>query len=322
MTGHHHSKSQRGAPTDRPRAATPLIVVLGLALSVALGGAAWTQAVEEPPAAVDAMAVEAAPEASAPMTPMTPMKPEAPVAAAAVAQKDPWRRFNRGSYAFNGFLDRALIAPIARAYMKITPSPVRRGLGRVVDNLREPSTVLNAGLQGRPKRAVQATARFVINSTVGVLGVFDVASRMGLERSRADFGQTLGRYGVEAGPYIYLPIVGPLNLRDGLGQVVDALTDPISLATGGLGSDFGAGRLGVTALDYRSSADATLAAVDEEATDPYATIQSAYLQNRESVVREATGAVEVLPDFEAPPDEPAPAETLALAANDISEPIY
>ena len=306
MTGHHHSISRRGAPTDRPRAATPLIVVLGLALSVALGGAAWTQAVEETPAAVDVMAVEATPEASAPVA----------------AQKDPWRRFNRGSYAFNGFLDRVLIRPIARAYMKITPSPVRRGLGRVVDNLREPSTVLNAGLQGRPKRAAQAGARFVINSTVGVLGVFDVASRMGLERSRADFGQTLGRYGVEAGPYIYLPIVGPLNLRDGLGQVVDALTDPISLATGGLGSDFGAGRLGVTALDYRSSADATLAAVDEEATDPYATIQSAYLQNRESVVREATGAVEVLPDFEAPPDEPAPAETLALAANDISEPIY
>ncbi|CAN5484641.1 MlaA family lipoprotein [soil metagenome] len=296
------------AGVERPRAGTPLILALGLVLSLALGGAAWTQAVEEPPAAADSMAVEAAPAPPATLAP--------------AAAKDPWRRFNRGSYAFNGFLDRALIRPIARVYMKITPSPVRRGLGRVVDNLREPSTVLNASLQGHPRRAVQAGVRFAINSTVGVLGVFDVASRVGLDRSRADFGQTLGRYGVGTGPYLYLPLVGPLNVRDGLGQVVDALTDPISLATGGLGSDFGAGRLGVTALDYRSSADATLAAVAEEATDPYATIQSAYLQNRESVVREATGAVEVLPDFEAAPDTPAPAETVALAANNVSEPIY
>lgn len=309
MTG---PRGEAGA--DRPRAGAPLIVVLGLALSVGLGGAAWTQAVEETPAAADSMAVEAPP---AP----TELAAPAPMAAAA-PQKDPWRRFNRGSYAFNGFLDRALIGPIARAYMKIAPSPVRRGLGRIVDNLREPSTVLNASLQGHPRRAVRASLRFVINSTVGVLGVFDVASRAGLERSRADFGQTLGRYGVGVGPYLYLPLVGPLNVRDGLGQVIDALTDPISLATGGLGSDFGAGRLGVTALDYRSSADATLAAVAQEATDPYATIQSAYLQNRESVVREATGAAEVLPDFEASPDTPASAETVALAANNVSEPIY
>ncbi|WP_310538833.1 VacJ family lipoprotein [Phenylobacterium sp.] len=295
---------------DRPRAGAPLIVALGLTLSVALGGAAWTQAAEESAAVAESVAPDAAP---APLAP-----------AATEPRKDPWRGFNRGSYAFNGFLDRALVRPIARAYMKITPSPIRRGLARVVDNLREPSTVINAGLQGRPKRAVTAGARFVINSTVGVLGVFDVASRVGLERSRADFGQTLGRYGVDAGPYLYLPLVGPLTLRDGVGQVVDALTDPISLATGGLRSDFGAGRLGVTALDYRSSADATLEAIDQEATDPYATIQSAYLQNRESVVREATGAVEVLPDFETPPDMPAPAEamaeTVALAA--VSEPIY
>ncbi|CAN5692657.1 hypothetical protein BH11PSE1_BH11PSE1_26660 [soil metagenome] len=299
------AESAGGAGVERPRAGTPLILALGLTLSVALGGAAWTQAVEETPVAADTTAVDAAP---ANLT--------------SVAPKDPWRRLNRRSYALNGFLDRALIAPIAHAYMKITPSPVRRALGRVVDNLREPSTVLNAGLQGRPKRALQAGARFVINSTVGVLGVFDVAGRAGLERGRADFGQTLGRYGVGTGPYLYLPLVGPLNVRDGLGQVVDALTDPISLATGGLRSDFGAGRLGVTALDYRSSADATLAAVADEATDPYATIQSAYLQNRESVVREATGAVQVLPDFEAAPDTPASAETVALAVNSVSEPIY
>ena len=298
---------------DRPQAGAPLIVALGLTLSVALGGAAWTQAATEVPAAEASTAPDAAPGLARP------------------PQTDPWRRFNRGSYAFNGVLDRALIGPMARAYLKITPSPVRRGLARVVDNLREPSTVLNAGLQGRPKQAVRAGARFVINSTVGVLGVFDVASRAGLARGRADFGQTLGRYGVEAGPYLYLPILGPLTLRDGVGQVVDALTDPIGLATGGLRSDFGAGRLGATALDSRASAEATLQAIAQDATDPYATIQSAYLQNRDSVVREATGAVEILPDFDTPPDLPAPdlpapvepaAETVALAANPSSEPIY
>lgn len=311
-----------------PRAATSLIVVLGLVAALGLAAPALTQAVEEPPAAASAddAAVDAAVEAAAAAADAAEAAP-APAAEApsGVAAKDPWRGFNRGSYAFNSVLDRALIGPVARAYRRVTPGPVRRGLGRMVDNLREPSTVVNEVLQGHPGRAVRASARFVTNSTVGVLGMFDVAGKAGLERRRADFGQTLGRYGVSPGPYLYLPVIGPLNVRDGLGQVVDALTDPVSLATGGLGSDFGAGRVGVTALDTRAGAEATLTAIAEQATDPYATIRSAYSQSREAVVREATGAAETLPDFDAPPaaaSDPPVAAGIALAANVVSEPIY
>ncbi|MDO8380374.1 VacJ family lipoprotein [Phenylobacterium sp.] len=310
-----------------PRAAASLIVVLGLVAALGLAAPALTQAVGEPPeaAAADDAAVDAAASAAAAAEAPPNLVPSPAAEASQVAApKDPWRRFNRGSYAFNGVLDRALIGPVARAYRRVTPGPVRRGLGRMVDNLREPSTVVNEVLQGHPGRAVRASARFVTNSTVGVLGMFDVAGKAGLERRRADFGQTLGRYGVGPGPYLYLPVIGPLNVRDGLGQVVDALTDPVSLATGGLDSDFGAGRLGVTALDTRAGAEATLTAIAEQATDPYATIRSAYGQSREAVVREATGAAETLPDFDDSPAAPDPptAAGIALAANAVSEPIY
>lgn len=315
-----------------PRAATSLIVVLGLVAALGLAAPALTQAVEEPPAAASAddaavdaavdAAAAAADAAEAPPTPTPVLAAEAP---SGVAAKDPWRGFNRRSYAFNSVLDRALIGPVARAYRRVIPGPARRGLGRMVDNLREPSTVVNEVLQGHPGRAVRAGARFVANSTVGVLGMFDVAGKAGLERRRADFGQTLGRYGVGPGPYLYLPVIGPLNVRDGLGQVLDALTDPISLATGGPGADFAAGRLGVSALDTRAGAEATLTAIAEQATDPYATIRSAYSQSREAVVREATGAAETLPDFDDPPAaaaEPPAAAGVALAANAVSDPIY
>jgi phospholipid-binding lipoprotein MlaA len=255
----------------------PVILVLGLFAAIGMGSAAWTETSEEP-----APVIAAAPEAPAP--------------------KDPWRRFNRRSYAFNGFLDRVLVRPVTRAYMRITPSPLRRGLGNVVSNLREPSTVVNDVLQGRPKRAVKATARLLVNSTVGVLGLFDVATHAGLEKHRSDFGQTLGRYGAGPGPYLYLPLVGPLNLRDGVGGVVDVLTDPVSLATGGLGSDFGVGRLGVTALDGRAGADSALEALANDSADPYAATRAAYLQLRDATVRESTGETEILPDFDLPPD--------------------
>lgn len=228
---------------------------------------------------------------------------------AATAPRDPWRRFNRRSFAASRFLDRAIIGPVARVYRRVTPGPLRRGLGNAVANLREPATVVNGVLQGRPKVSVKAAARFVANSTVGVLGLFDVAGRGGLKREPADFGQTLGRYGVGAGPYLYVPVIGPTTLRDGLGSVVGLLGDPVSLATGGPATDFALGRGVVRGLDARAEGDETLQTIMTQSTDPYATIQSGYLQNRAAFIREATGAEEILPDFESsePPVDPAPA---------------
>lgn len=237
-----------------------------------------------------------------------------PVSASAKAPGDPWQKYNRRSYAIGGFIDRVLVKPVARTYRRFTPAPLRRGLGNVINNLREPVTAVNGVLQARPKITAKAAGRFVVNSTVGVLGLFDVAGRGGLERQPADFGQTLGRYGVGAGPYLYLPLVGPMTLRDGAGGVVNTLTDPVSLDTGGPATDFAVGRTVVRGLDARVAADGTLTAVEEESTDPYATIRASYLQYREAMVREARGEEEVLPDF-GEPEPPAvpladpPAET-------------
>ena len=235
-----------------------------------------------------------------------------PLAGADTTQHDPLRRFNRRSFAFNTMLDRVLIGPVARGYKRVVPAPVRRGLGNVIGNLREPSTVVNAVLQGRPKVATRSAARFVANSTVGLLGLFDVAGKSGLERQPADFGQTLGRYGVKPGPYIYLPVVGPTTARDGVGSIINLLGDPVSQATGGPGTDLATGRSVLRGLDARAESDATLKAVMDESTDPYATVRSGYLQNRAALVREATGAEEALPDFDTPEplvDPAAPATT-------------
>lgn len=223
-------------------------------------------------------------------------------------QGDPWSGFNRGSYRVNGFLDRVLIGPVARGYKRVTPAPVRKGVGNVLSNLREPSTAVNALVQGRPKVSAKAVTRFLANSTVGLLGLFDVAGRGGLEREPADLGQTLGRYGVPQGPYIFLPVVGPTTVRDGLGGIVNSAVDPVTQAAGGPGSDFAVGRSVVRGVDARAELDETLRTVAETSTDPYATTRSAYLQSRAAVVREATGEVEALPDFDMPIEPDAPVE--------------
>ena len=220
--------------------------------------------------------------------------PDAPVA------YDPWRPMNRGLFAFGMGLDHAVFAPVAHGYMKVTPAPVRNRVSSVVYNLSEPSTVLEDVLQGHPKRAGRAAGRFVVNSTVGLLGLFDVATRWGLEPHESDFGQTLGRYGAQPGPYIFVPVIGPSNLRDGIGRIVDVATDPIGFLTGPITSTAGGVRYGVTALDQRALSDPAFEAL-KDATDPYVTTRSAYTQYRADAVRRATGETQALPDFDAGP---------------------
>ncbi|WP_246263518.1 MlaA family lipoprotein [Caulobacter soli] len=245
----------------------------------------------------------------------------APDAAADVAQTayDPLEGFNRGSFALSMGVDRAVLRPLSHGYVAVTPTPLRHRVSAVVYNLGEPSTVLNDVLQGKPKRAGRSSARFVINSTIGVLGLFDVASGMGIRAHDADFGQTFGRYGVKAGPYLYVPVIGPSNFRDGVGRVFDFFTDPVGIAGGGWRTTFGATRLVVQTIDTRTNADGAFRALDDS-VDPYITARSAYGQHREAFVREATGEVQALPDFDdvtsssepaaAPPSDtpPAPSE--------------
>jgi len=227
------------------------------------------------------------------------------------AAHDPLQRFNRASYGFSMGLDRVLIGPIAHGYMRVTPTPIRHRVSSVVYNLGEPSTALNDVLQGHPKRAGVTSSRFLINSTIGVLGLFDVAAKWGLPSHDGDFGQTFGRYGVKPGPYLYVPVIGPLSFREGVGRAFDFATDPVSLVGGGYTTTFGASRLAAATVDTRANADNAFRALDD-ATDPYVTVRSAYGQHREALVREATGAVQALPDFDdGTPINPAPAPDTA-----------
>ncbi len=246
----------------------------------------------------------------------------APDAATDVAQAtyDPLEGINRGSFAFSMGLDRLTLRPISHGYMAVTPTPLRHRVSSVVYNLGEPSTALNDILQGKPRRAGRSSARFVINSTVGVLGLFDVAAGMGIPSHDADFGQTFGRYGVKPGPYLYVPIIGPSNFRDGVGRVFDFFTDPVGMAGGGWRTTFGATRLVVQTIDTRSNADGAFRALDDS-VDPYVTARSAYGQHREAFVREATGAVQALPDFDdAGPSTEPPAGSSSETPPAPSEP--
>ena len=212
--------------------------------------------------------------------------------------RDPFEPINRALFKLNNRgIDRFLVRPVARVYRKVTPAPVRRGLSNAVNNLREPGTAVNAILQARPAVAAKATGRFLVNSTVGLGGLIDVAGHHSLEREPADFGQTLGRWGVGQGPYLYLPVVGPTTVRDGVGGLVGYAVDPVSQATGGPNTDFAVGRSVVRGLEARSEADSLLTSVMTDSTDPYATVRGAYAQNRAAAVAAARGEVEALPDF-------------------------
>lgn len=290
--------SRTSTDTPRLRARTLALIAAGGLVVSAASAHAQNAASESPPPLV------AAPAASA---------------ESVDTGYDPLQGFNRGSFGFSMGLDRAVLRPVAHGYMAVTPSPLRRRVSAVVYNLGEPSTTVNDILQGKPKRAGRSSARFLINSTIGVLGIWDVATGMGLKAHDADFGQTFGRYGVRPGPYLYVPVIGPSNFRDGVGRVLDFFTDPVGIVGGGYTTTFGATRLGVQTVDTRARADTAFRALDD-ATDPYVTARSAYGQYREAFIREATGEVQALPDFDndypavepasAPPETtPAPSTT-------------
>jgi phospholipid-binding lipoprotein MlaA len=134
---------------------------------------------------------------------------------------DPIEGFNRGVYRFNAQFDRWVFLPVVRAYEYITPNPVERSVSNFFSNLGEFRNGVNGALQGRGDVFGTALSRLAINSTVGLLGLFDPATALGYPERREDFGQTLGRWGVSPGPYLVLPILGPSNLRDASGTAAD-----------------------------------------------------------------------------------------------------
>ena len=139
---------------------------------------------------------------------------------------DPLQGFNRAMYTFNDKLDKYALKPLAKGYRAITPSAVRKGVSNFFSNLHEPTVMLNNLIQGKPKQASSDLGRFLVNTTVGLAGLIDVSSKIGLQKHDEDFGQTLAVWGVGDGPYLVLPLFGPSNLRDGPALIVDVATYP------------------------------------------------------------------------------------------------
>lgn len=193
---------------------------------------------------------------------------------------DPLERYNRHVTEFNDRIDRAILKPVAQAYTDYVPSPVRDCVGNFFSNLADVPNALNNLLQGKPGVAVSDVCRVVINTTVGLLGCFDIASKAGLEKSDEDFGQTLGRWGMGPGPYFVWPFLGPSTIRDSIGRVAGFYTDPVDYVEPvSARNSLWATRI----VDTRASllpADKLL----EGALDRYQFIRDAYLQRRRNLV--------------------------------------
>ena len=193
------------------------------------------------------------------------------------SNKDPIEKFNRKIYKFNNVVDRKVLKPIAKRYVKHVPEKVRRGIRNFVANLREPTTIVNDLLQGKPDQAAQDTLRFVINSTFGLVGIFDVASHLQMPRNREDFGQTFGKWGIPSGPYLVLPFLGPSNLRDVTGLVPQYLYTDLSSSIDSNGVVLGTRIAGI--VDTRARL-LPLDDVLESQLDPYVFIRESYSQTR------------------------------------------
>lgn len=211
---------------------------------------------------------------------------------------------NRVVFDFNTAVDRAVLEPTARAYRNVLPAFVRDRIRSFMDNLAEPRIFLNDILQGRGDAAGITFARFVVNTTAGLGGLFDQATPGGLERQSGDFGQTLYAWGVADGPYLVLPIFGPSNVRDAVGMGVDGYTTPPAHTLGG--ENAGNIQLGMTVIDGIDQRARNIEVIEEirkSALDVYTHFRSLWRQHRLTQLREARGEKQVpeeLVDPEAP----------------------
>lgn len=194
---------------------------------------------------------------------------------------DPLQPFNRAMFTFNDAVDRAVFRPLAVGYRAVLPQRVRNGVNNFFNNLRAPTTLLNDILQGKPQRAQETINRFLVNSTIGLLGFVDIATSIGFPKHQEDYGQTLAVWGVPSGPYIVLPLLGPSTLRDAVGKVpefyiADPLWEPDDTAVT-------IARFGVRAVDIRSRL-LDLDRVIKMQVDPYLFFRETYLQNRQRAI--------------------------------------
>ncbi len=232
--------------------------------------------------------------------------PSDPAALAAFkANNDPLEPMNRRIFAFNMALDRAVLKPVARTYVAVVPAAGRTGIHNFLDNLHDPVVFANNVLQGQFRRAGTTAGRFVMNSTLGLAGLLDVASRHGLMSQTGDFGQTLYVWGIHEGPYLMLPLFGPSNPRDGVGTAADIFSDPWIYLTSQIEyqTAIAISRAVLGGIDLRARNLDSLDEIQREAVDFYASIRSLYRQNRAAELRH--GAPALTPVFENLYDDPA-----------------
>ncbi len=194
---------------------------------------------------------------------------------------DPFENLNRVLFKFNRGMHRMVLSPITKSYQFVAPEQVRKGVRRILINFNSPSTLVNDLLQFRVKDAGETLGRFLLNSTIGFGGLFDVAVEAGWKHHSADFGQTLARIGVDSGPYLVVPILGPNTVRDGLGGIVDLMFQPLTYLVGPSLNLFIGGGRGFVELETNAAA---MEALEGSSVDYYAALRSAYIQNRRAEV--------------------------------------
>jgi phospholipid-binding lipoprotein MlaA len=225
--------------------------------------------------------------------------------------KDPYETVNRKVFAFNDTLDTYALKPVATAYTKVVPSPIRTGVHNFFGNFSDAWSAVNQLLQGKPSDAGTMTLRVLTNTTIGIGGLFDPATSLGLERKSEDLGQTLGTWGLEPGPYLVLPLFGSSDIRDALALPADTYVSPSLLVAPKYWKEVGIDAIGV--IDARAGLLGASQMLDELAFDRYTFMRDAYITRRRSLVYD--GNPPDLPD-EDDADEPKAAPAAAPAASD------
>ena len=211
------------------------------------------------------------------------------------ASEECFERTSRAIFKFNMGFDNAILEPIAKGYNKL-PEPIKNGTSNFTSNIATLLSIPNHMLQGNFKGAGDATASFLINSTIGIIGLANPAEKMGLKAQKEDVGQTLGAYGVGPGCYFVLPILGPTTARDSIGMIADTFVDPFAhvtwrekelLGTSGNQFDYLAVK-GTTAVDFRADNEVNFDSLEENSIDLYASFKSLYLQNRENKINNSS----------------------------------
>ena len=219
----------------------------------------------------------------------------------ALAERDPWEATNRDVFAFDVWVEHNIARPVDDGYRAAVPEPAREGVHNITSNLHEPIVLANDVLQGDAKKAVKTLGRIVINSTVGLGGLIDVASKLGIPYHENDFGITLGKGGAAEGSYLVLPFAGPMPPRDLVGTGVDVAFDPLTWTKFHGRDTWMVVRFGIGTLDAETSRIDAVETIERSSIDFYATTRNLYRQSRNAKINEgktgANGAQDNLPNL-------------------------